>query len=253
MPSKSSSPRARTPDRQNSASSHPFADIQAVSFDLDDTFWDCAPAIRQAELASYEWMSRHTPRITSRYSEASLSARRTAYYTSRPDLRGDVTAMRKASFVQLFEESGYPAALADEAFEVFYRARSKVTLYPGVQQLLEALRPRYRLAAITNGNADLALIGIDHHFHSVHRATLAYAAKPAVAMFDACLAGFDLPAAALLHVGDSPETDVAGAHNAGAHACWYNPLGQDWPDDRSAPRVAVSSLAELECLLVQEC
>ncbi len=226
-----------------------FADIEAVSFDLDDTFWDCAPAIRKAELASYEWLSRHAPRITSRYSEGALSEHRVAFYARRPDLRGDVTAMRTASFIHLLEEFGYSADLADEAFDAFYRVRSEVTLYPGVHELLSALKPRYKLAAITNGNADLSLIGIDHHFHGIYRATLNHAAKPATAMFDACLAQFDLPAGALLHVGDNPQTDVGGAHNAGAHACWYNPLVSSWPDDLAPPRVVVSSLAELERLL----
>ena len=224
-------------------------DIRAVSFDLDDTFWDCAPAIRHAELTTYAWLERHAPRITSRYTESALAEQRMAFYAERPALRGDVTAMRKASFADLFKRLHYPESLADEAFAVFYRARSEVTLYTGVHELLTALGARYRVAAITNGNADLGLIGIDHYFHSIHHATLTQPAKPAPAMFEACLARFDLAAPALLHVGDNPETDVGGAHNAGVHACWYNPTTLAWPESQAAPRLTVHSLDELRRLL----
>lgn len=244
MDRRSSGSDGGSPDRER------FTDIRVVSFDLDDTFWDCEPAIRYAEHVSYEWLARHTPRITRRYDEAALAERRQQIYRSRPELLGDVTAQRKASFAQLFEEFGYPSALVEEAFAEFYRARSEVTLYPGVVRLLERLKRRYWVAAITNGNADLERIGIGHHFHSVKHASLSLAAKPATAMFDACLAEFDQPPAALLHVGDNPDTDVGGAHNAGAHACWYNPGNQAWPEDRKPPRLAVCKLAELEHLLV---
>lgn len=224
--------------------------VRAVSFDLDDTLWDCEPVIQRAEAVLHQWLERNTPRIIAAHTDESLLAHRLAFYESYPDLHGDVTAMRKGSLQQLFAEHGYHEALVSEAFSAFYQARSKVVLYDGVEEMLSVLGKRYQLAAITNGNADLEIIGIAHHFHDIQRASLTIPAKPDTAMFKACLAALDLPPAALLHVGDSPYTDVGGAQGAGVLTVWYNQYNAVWPDTQPPPDFEVKSIQELTNLLV---
>ena len=223
--------------------------IRALSFDLDDTLWDCAPAIRHAEETLHRWFERETPEITARHDRASLAARRARIVAAHPQLAGDVTAMRRAVIGRLLDEHGYPTALVDEAFDVFLRARSEVVLYAGVPEMLARLGRRYRLAAITNGNADLRRIGLAGHFEAIFAAAGRIRPKPAAEMFLACAARLDIGVHELLHIGDNALTDVGGARAAGARALWFNRRGERWPDELAPPELAVDSIASLVALL----
>lgn len=55
--------------------------------------------------------------------------------------------------------------------------------------------------------------------------------KPDRAMFTRALAALGLAADEMLHVGDSINADVRGAHAAGIRAAWINRRGQVAPQD----------------------
>jgi len=224
--------------------------IRAVSFDLDDTFWDCAPAIEHAEAVLETWLEEHAPGVLVQHRAGAGMQHRARLLERTPALLGDVSELRKRSLAELFREAGHAHALSERAYEAFYRARSEVVLYDGVVELLEALPPRYRVAAITNGNADLERIGIAHHFELVCVATLDSPAKPDPYMFSRTLAQFGLEPRQMLHVGDNPGTDVGGAREAGCHACWFDPDGKPWPGPEPEPDMRVASIAELHRLLL---
>lgn len=225
--------------------------VQLVSFDLDDTFWDCAPAIERAEAVLGDWLDAHAPSVGEAHRGGALLEHRARLLAEEPALAGDVSEIRKRSLAALFRQADAEHALSEAAYEVFYRARSDVALYDGVLPLLEALRPHYHVAAITNGNADLDVIGIASHFQLVLRATLARAAKPASDMFDEAAAHFGVPASQVLHVGDSAVTDVQGAKRAGCRACWFNPNELAWSGPGPAPDHEVDSIAALHRLLLE--
>ncbi len=220
-----------------------------VSFDLDDTFWDCAPAIANAEHALFEWHRVHTPRIASDHTPETLLEFRVAIRRQYPELAGCVTATRLNSLRNLLVKHGYAAELAEEAFEVFYHERSRVVLYPGVIELLESLRGRFGLAAITNGNADLEQIGIAGFFDKIYAADLELLAKPHPDMFHRCLQHFDVEGHEMLHVGDNKVTDVQGAIDAGVRALWFNQHGALWESADTAPHFQVESIEQIHQLL----
>ncbi len=224
--------------------------IKAISFDLDDTLWDCASVIRHAERTCYEWLVEHAPRVTESFDAAALLRRRAQVLEVQPELVGDVTKLRKTMLEQTLAEFDYGSDVAEAAFNAFYVARSQVQLYEGCIGLLEALSQQYSVAAITNGNADLSLIGIDHLFQSVHMADLDNPAKPHRFMFDRCLEEFDLPPSALLHIGDNPQTDVAGAQALGIQALWFNSQKIVWPEALPRAQFEVESLSEMHELLL---
>ncbi|MFK7860891.1 MAG: HAD family hydrolase [Granulosicoccus sp.] len=223
--------------------------IRVVSFDLDDTFWDCAPAIERAEQVLFDWHVKHTPRITAVHDPETLLQFRLKVRALHPELAGCVTAMRLRGLRSLLAEFDYPESLADEAFDVFYRARSEVDIYPGVTELLDSLRGRYSLAAITNGNADLEHIGIEKFFDQVYAADLEMKAKPHSDMFHRCLRHFDVNAHQMLHVGDNPVADIAGGLAAGVQTLWFNQHGLDWPEKSAAPHFEVRSIEQIRALL----
>ena len=83
-------------------------------------------------------------------------------------------------------------ALAEEAFEVFSRARNQIDLYDDVLPGLALLKDRYRLSTASNGNADLAKVGIAHWFERSVSAREVGALKPDPTIFRKVIEGTDL-------------------------------------------------------------
>ena len=205
------------------------SDIKVLSFDLDDTLWDCAPAIEKAEAKLSQWFRDNTPKVVEQHSPESIARRRAMAVQQHPEIACDMTLLRRKMIEFALVESGYSADLTDAAFDAFYRARSDVVLYANTHQVLEKLSQRFQLAVITNGNADLSLIGLADYFQHIQRASIDRAPKPEPQMFDMCLEAFGIDPSELAHVGDNINTDVGGAQRVGARTVWYNQSGMQWP------------------------
>lgn len=235
----------------SSATPGSLASIKAISFDLDDTLWHCAPAIVRADAALFAWLGEHTPAIVAQHTPTSLQAYQSAVRQTYPEFAQCVTATRLAGLRSLLREFGYAESLAEDAFAVFYRARSEVELYEGAIEMLKTLKSRYRLAAITNGNADLDLIGIAEYFDVVYAANLELPPKPEPDMFIRCLSHLDLPASALLHIGDNPVADIIGGLNASVQTLWFNQYNASWPAHLPQPHFQAQSLSDIVAMLDQ--
>lgn len=222
-----------------------LSQIQVISFDLDDTLWDCEPVILRAEQAIYGWLQKHAPRITDHCTAEDLHSHRIEFAQGHPEYRVDVTYLRKASLKSLFAQYDYPIDLADEAFALFYQVRSQVDLYKDACQVLESLKLDYKIAALTNGNADLTLIGIDHLFDDIQLASLSNPPKPDKAMFNKTAAALGVETEHILHVGDNPGTDVEGGRNAGTMTVWFNQHGVEWPDHYQPADIEIDNLTVL--------
>ncbi len=93
---------------------------------------------------------------------------------------------------------------------MFFAERNRVEFYDDVLPALRRLRSRYRLFALSNGNADLGRCGIAHLFDGHITARSAGAAKPDARIFAALLQEAGVAAAQVLHIGDDPLADVVG-------------------------------------------
>ena len=202
--------------------------LQLLCFDLDNTLWPVDPVIARAEAESWRWLAARAPEVTDRIDVDAMRARRNALFAARPAYIHNLTALRRDAMAQAMEDAGLsPAAAADLAGQVlaeFLVHRNRVEFFPGARELLESLAGRYRLAALSNGNADLARIGVGHLFDVVLSAERVGRAKPDPAMFRAALDATGTRAAAALHIGDHPEQDVLAARALGMRALWANPL-----------------------------
>ncbi|MET0117862.1 MAG: HAD family hydrolase [Sedimenticola sp.] len=198
-------------------------DIRAISFDLDDTLWDNRPVLKAAEQALCDWLAEHYPRIGEAYDCEALYRLRHALYASRPDLHHDMTELRKVFLAQLALDTGYDRSLVEPAFEMFIEARHRITLYDDVIPGLERLRrDGYLLGALTNGNASIERLGIDHLFDFSVTSEEAGAAKPEPRMFEMACERSGIGPEGMLHVGDEPTTDIEGARRAGIRCIWMN-------------------------------
>jgi putative hydrolase of the HAD superfamily len=120
-------------------------------------------------------------------------------------------------------------AIALAAFEIFLEARHGVELFAEAEAVLEQLSHDYLLAAITNGNVQVARLGLDRYFSLAINAEQLPRPKPHPEPFLAALAGLGCSAAQCIHIGDDIENDIRGAQRVGLHTIWMNPMGQPWP------------------------
>ena len=223
--------------------------IRAISLDLDDTLWAVAPVIRQAEVELWSWLGEHYPRVTARFSPEVAFELRKRVAVEHADMAHDFRFLRKRVLAHMAAEAQYEADMVDAAYDVFDAARNRVELFPDVEPALESLAKRFTVIAVTNGNASLARIGIDHYFHGAVSAAETGVAKPHARIFAAAVDRAGVLPEEVLHVGDHPELDVVGAAEAGLRTAWINRTSADWPEHLPIPDATVTSMSELHTLL----
>ena len=223
--------------------------VRAVFFDLDNTLWDVHPVIVRAEHAMFDFLLARYPAVTGRHDLDSMRALRVQVAREFPDRRHDFTWLRLESLRRHARDAGYADSMAQEAFEVFFRTRNEVVLYDDVRSTLEILVRDYRLFAISNGNADLAVIGLAQYFEASLTAREAGMLKPDPRIFEILLDRAGLRAEEAAHVGDDADADVEGARRAGVLPIWLNRTGVAWPLTSPAPSLVVGGLDELPDML----
>ncbi len=223
--------------------------IRAISLDLDDTLWEVGPVIRQAESELWHWLGAHYPRVTARFSPKIAFELRQRVAEEHTDMAHDFRFLRKRVLAHMADQAGYGGQMVDAAYEVFDAARNRVELFPDVEPALGSLRERFTVIALTNGNASLQRIGIDHFFHAAVSAADAGVAKPHAGIFAAAVDHAGVAPDEVLHVGDHPEIDVVGAAEAGLRTAWINRTEADWPSHLPEPDAVVTNMMELHQLL----
>jgi FMN hydrolase / 5-amino-6-(5-phospho-D-ribitylamino)uracil phosphatase len=218
---------------------------RVLSFDLDDTLWPVAPVIAAAESELLTWLRANYPKTVSGHDVDSLRMQRAQVAERFPQHGHDLTFLRHRALKDLFGAAGHEESLADQALEIFFAARNRVQFYEDALPALRRLGARYRLFAISNGNADLQRCGIADLFSGHITARAAGAAKPDLRIFAQLEALAGVEAAEVLHIGDDPLADVIGARQAGMQAIWLNRHAREWPAILARPARTISTLAEI--------
>jgi 2-haloalkanoic acid dehalogenase type II len=226
-------------------------DLQVLCFDLDDTFWDVRHVLERAEQRVGEFLAQHYPRLGQRHTRADFLAARMRLSAAEPAHAHDLTWLRTETMRRLALEEGYPDAVGAEAFAVFIAARNEVELFPDVRPVLDRLAPRFRLATLSNGNADLHRIGLAPLFSVMLNAERIGVAKPHPEAFAALARELDCEPARILYVGDDPQADVVGARAAGLRTAWVNRHGAAWPGIGPQADLEIASLHDLEAALMR--
>jgi putative hydrolase of the HAD superfamily len=205
------------------------ADVRALCFDLDDTFWPVRPVLVRAEQRMQDFLRREHPQLAAQFSVDRLFEWRRTLAAEAPERAHDMTWLRTEAMRRWTVAQGHDPAIADDAFAVFIAARHDVEFYPDVLPALRKLGERFLLATLSNGNADVRRIGIGAHFALVANAESIGAPKPQARAFHHVATSLGIEPQQLLHVGDDPTMDVVGAREAGCCAVWLNRDGRDWP------------------------
>ena len=217
----------------------------ALSLDLDDTLWPIAPAIERAETALDDYLRQRCPRTAEKYPVPAMRALRERIAAAHPQHAHDFTLQRRLSLAHALRDAGDDEAHVDAAFDAFYAARNRIEFYPDALSALERLALRLPIAALTNGNADLDRIGIAHRFTVFVSARNEGHAKPDAPIFHSTCRQLGVAAGDVLHIGDDPWLDVAGAQGAGLRACWIDRGEHAWPDDLPPADLHMTTLTAL--------
>lgn len=225
-------------------------DIRAISLDLDDTLWPIAPVIERIEIRVDHWLRSNCPEVASAWPIPVMRALRDEVAREHPELAHDFAAQRRLTLRRAFAPFNLGEDWVERTYEIYVSVRNEVDCYADTGSALSALAAQVPLISISNGTADLSLIGLHHHFHFSVSAGEVGVAKPDAGIFIHACERLGIAPQHVLHVGDDPMADVAGARAAGMRTAWINRNGSPWTDAVQAD-LEVNDLDALACWLLQ--
>lgn len=232
--------------------------IQAISFDLDDTLYDNLPHILNAEAELLGFLHSAFP-LTQAWQSHDWRRLKLQLLQQDSELAHDTGAARLATLHQGLLQLGYSASDAvsgaEQGLACFYFHRSHFKVSDEVLGLLKQLARHFRLIGITNGNVDVERIGLGDAFEFVLHPGHGVHMKPAKDMFNLACSRLNIAPQHLLHVGDSMNADVRGARLAGCQSVWLNPsFGRvdSLPIAALLPHLEIASLDALMKILALE-
>ena len=215
--------------------------IRLITLDLDNTLWDIEKTMVRAEKELRLHLKSVSVNAFDIYCSETTSEIRERLLREQPELRSNLTEFRKLLLGEVFFRAGNSVQdskmLANSAFNKFFEFRNKVVFFEGAIDVLKALSERYKVYALTNGNADVKMIGIDKFLSGAVSSADVGVSKPNPKIFEATLKKAGEEASSCIHIGDDYEDDIVGASNAGIASIWLNERGQKDPSMNLATKV----------------
>ena len=215
--------------------------IRLITLDLDNTLWDIEKTMVRAEKELRRHLKSVSVNAFDIYCSETTSEIRERLLREQPELRSNLTEFRKLLLGEVFFRAGNSVQdskmLANSAFNKFFEFRNKVVFFEGAIDALKALSERYKVYALTNGNADVKMIGIDKFLSGAVSSADVGVSKPNPKIFEATLKKAGEEASSCIHIGDDYEDDIVGANNAGIASIWLNERGQKDPSMNLATKV----------------
>lgn len=222
--------------------------------DLDDTLWDTYHNNKECleELyADYHWGRHYT----------SFEAFYNIYMPNNVKLWAQYRKHEIDRQTLIFERFNYilsPMGITDRSQilginnDFLNRTTTKTRLVPGAIELLEHLRPFYRLFILSNGFREVQFkklknSGLDQYIDRMILSEDAGIQKPHKEIFDFALINTNSRRNESLMIGDSWEADIVGAYNSKIDQLWLNP--EELPATGFTPTYTVRSLEEITRIL----
>ncbi|GAB5472576.1 MAG: YjjG family noncanonical pyrimidine nucleotidase [Maribacter sp.] len=201
--------------------------ITDVFFDLDHTLWDFErnSALTFERILRANQVGVDLQDFLKVYVPANL-----AFWKLYREERITKEELRYQRLKSVFDDLGHPITdemiylLSDEYIKYL---SSYNHLFPNTVEVLEYLRPKYRLHIITNGfqeiqDKKLRNANIEHYFDQVIDSEMAGVKKPNPIIFELALKNAGTVAERSMMVGDSLEADILGARAVGFHTIHFN-------------------------------
>ncbi len=218
-----------------------------IFFDLDHTLWD----FEANSFATFnQILSDHNfPFETATFMEA-YSPINHAFWKLYRENKITTEELRFVRLQKTFEAIKQPqnASMINTLSNAYINQLSTHThIFEGTIELLEYLKPNYRLHIITNGfenvqQKKMANAGLAPYFDVVLTAEKAGVKKPHAVIFEQALSMAQTSASKSLMIGDSYEADIAGAIALGMQAIQFNSHNESWHNNCPI----VDNLAEIQ-------
>lgn len=204
--------------------SHPVTDI---FFDLDHTLWDFErnSALTYESIFETHGITVSLPAFLECYVPLNLQ-----FWKLYREGKIEKEALRYQRLKTVFDRLGY--VLGDETIHLLSEAyidqlSTHTHLMPWAIEVLEYLRPNYKLHIITNGFEEVQYrklnnSGIDGYFGEVIDSETAGVKKPHPDIFHMALQRTGATPAASVMIGDSLEADILGARAVGLQTLHFN-------------------------------
>jgi len=186
---------------------------EAVLFDLDDTLVRYERSPGEVLLAAFEAVG-----CDPLFSVEEYYAR----YDEFAEKCDSMDELRSECFAALAESNGYERRRGRAVAAAFSEERdqTRVELLPSVGDVLGEVSSEYRTAIVTNGARDaqhqkIDAVGLDRWVDEIVVAGHDVPPKPDPEPFERAIRTLGVTPESTVHVGDSPDTDVAGASAAG--------------------------------------
>lgn len=223
-------------------------------FDLDDTLW--ATFQNNTECLEELYNAHNFGRYY-----ASFEAFLDIYWPHNNHLWDEYrkgTINRKTLIIERFSYMLRPLGIEDTESvlainnEFLQRTTTKTRLIEGAIEILDYLRPNYRLFILSNGFHEVQLkkltnSGLAPYFGKMILSEDAGIQKPQKGIFDYALVNTNSIRHESLMIGDSWEADIEGAYNARIDQLWLNPSKQQ--PREFTPTYTVGSLDEIKTIL----
>lgn len=232
--------------------------IKAVLFDFDQTLVNSADGFRSAEKQAQK-------KIFQDLAITSWDDFLSGYRRLRKQFHAASNLSRKALWEELYWhycrqcDSSVLTKWEDDYWQT---VKAQTALFPETQRVLQSLAPRYKMAVISNTQAQAGsqkhrLLEIPHlteHFDVIIIAGEAgLPAKPDPNVFLACLQDLAIDPTQAVYVGDDWRTDICGAADAGLQPIWikHHLLSRSWPDvETSVPVItSLDNLLDIESII----
>lgn len=227
---------------------------QNLFFDLDHTLWDYDRNVQESLSELYtHYKLEKLGVLSSQHFIDSFYAVNFKLWASydKGELQKD--ELRITRFPRIFAHAGVIDAVIPDAFEgdFMHRTSSKPHLFPYTIELLEYLKPKYRLFVITNGFDEsqakkMNSSGLSNYFEMVVTSETTGHKKPDPRIFHYAMEQAGATQDNSLMIGDNPISDIQGAHAAGMDQVFFNPHGKSI---ELIPTYTISHLRELEDIL----
>jgi len=227
--------------------------FKAISFDLDDTLYSNFPVMMATDAKMTQYFAQVLPPcIAGEYNQSYWLTYRNQALIDNPLLIHDVGDLRLRSCFLGIKALGFEdkqaIKLAHQALDYFVSQRSDFSVPNAVHQLLSALKAKWPLVAISNGNVDTQAIGLKDYFVDIYHAGQSLKQKPDTDMFDLACKNLAILPEQLLHVGDCGRSDIYGAVNAGCQTAWVSTYDVGKPITVLA-NIELTDVVELQRLL----
>lgn len=228
-----------------------------ILFDLDDTLWDTSNNSKESlsEVFNLFSFNKHYNSFDEFYTiyfkyNMSLWEKYEKHTITKEELKKD---RFYTPFKHIEDITIEKAALINQEF--MSRTASKGGVVEGAKEILEALRPHYKIGILSNGfkevqHKKIKNAGLNEYFDKVILSDDIGLNKPRRELFEYALNKMGVTAGRTVMIGDSWSSDIEGAYKSNIDQIWYNPDNETPKGFK--PTYTIKKLDELKGILLPD-